>query len=372
MFFRKSIDFFRKLIYNKRKVYSRKLISYESEGCEMSKYKPILGITIGDPAGVGPEIILKSFRKTSLYESCRPIVIGCSEALERAKEAIGEREIQIRSISQPEEAKYETGVIDVIETGDYDLSTLKWGEEQKIAGQISIDAINKSIELGMIGKIDAVTTAPINKRSIKMVGVEHAGHTEIYLDQTKVPYVLTMFDCFKMKVFHLSRHLSLRNAIDYVTTENVLNEIIRIDKELNDIGLSNSLIAVAGLNPHSGEDGLFGDEEIREIIPAIEEARSKGFNVVGPIPPDTLFARGKTGEFDAILALYHDQGHIPCKTLDLERTVSVTLGLPFIRCTVDHGTAFDIAGKGIATNLSMMSAINVTLKYAVAQLENKK
>ena len=214
-----------------------------------------------------------------------------------------------------------------------------------------------------------MTTAPINKKSIKLVGIKQEGHTEIYRDKTNAEYVLTMFDCFKMRVFHLSRHMSLINAVQYATKEHILNELKRIDTELNKLGLKNPLIAVAGINPHCGEGGLFGDEEQKEVIPAIEEAKKDGINAVGPIPPDTLFARGKNGEFDAILAMYHDQGHMPCKTLDLERTVSVTLGLPILRCSVDHGTAFDIAGKGIATNVSMTAAIRSTVRHAKALLK---
>jgi len=239
-----------------------------------------------------------------------------------------------------------------------------------LAGRIAIDAIDKSIELGLTGELDAVTTAPINKVAIKMVGVKQAGHTEIYMDKTRTPYVLTMFDCSKMRVFHLSRHISLLQAVKYANKENVLNEIYRIDKELRRLGLESPVIAVAGINPHCGEGGLFGDEEVKEITPAIEEAKKNGVNTIGPVPPDTLFARGKTGEFDGILAMYHDQGHMPCKTLDLEGTVSVTLGLPFLRCSVDHGTAFDIAGKGIATNVSMVAALESTIRHAVALQNN--
>lgn len=335
-------------------------------------YKPIIGITIGDPSGIGPEIIVKALKEPGIYDICRPLVIGSRNVLERAAAAIGEESLKIRETETPGEAAYEPGVIQVYPVGVYDLSTLEWGKEQALAGQIAIDAVNKSIELGLAGKIDAVTTAPINKVAIKMVGVKQEGHTEIYLDGTKAPYVLTMFDCFQMRVFHLSRHMSLKNAIAYVTTEHVLDDLVRIDKELKRIGLENPLIAVAGLNPHCGEGGLFGDEEIKEIIPAIEAAREKGIHATGPIPPDTLFSRGKKGEFDAILALYHDQGHMPCKTLDLERSVSVTLGLPFIRCSVDHGTAFDIAGKGIAANTSMAAAIRATVKYALALRAQKQ
>lgn len=334
------------------------------------KYKPIIGITIGDPSGIGPEIIIKALETKMIYEDCRPVVIGAVNVLERAARAIG-KEIKTQVITEPADAEYTLGVINVIESGKYDISTLEWGKEQKLGGQIAIDSVNKSIELGMSGKIDAVTTAPINKVAIKMIGVEQAGHTEIYLDGTGADYVLTMFDCFNMRVFHLSRHISLKNAIEYATKEHVLNDVRRIDFQLKKIGLENPKIAVAGINPHCGEGGLFGDEEIREINPAVEAAQKEGINAVGPIPPDTLFSRGKNGEFDAILAMYHDQGHMPCKTLDLERSVSMTLGLPFIRGSVDHGTAFDIAGKGIATNTSMVAAIETTIRYAAAMHNNK-
>ena len=331
------------------------------------KYKPLIGITIGDPAGIGPEIILKALNESKLYEECRPFVIGSKKILERAAvEALHMDHLKTRKITVPKEAEYEYGTINIVETGDYDIEKLEWGKEQALAGQIAMDAIDKSIEMGMKGEIDAVTTAPINKRAIKMIGVQQAGHTEIYLDKTGADYVLTMFDCLGMRVFHLSRHMSLRNAIDYATKEHVLADLKRIDYQLKKLGISNPKIAVAGINPHGGEGGLFGNEEIEEINPAIEAARAEGINAIGPVSPDTLFTRGKHGEFDAILAMYHDQGHMPCKTLDLERSVSVTLGLPFIRCSVDHGTAFDIAGKGIATNLSMVTAIEVTIKYAKA------
>ncbi|MCD8084307.1 MAG: 4-hydroxythreonine-4-phosphate dehydrogenase PdxA [Clostridiales bacterium] len=333
-------------------------------------YKPIIAITIGDPSGIGPEIVIKALKEKHIYEDCRPFVIGSTAVLQRAAKAIGE-EIKTASISTPSAADYEFGIINVVETGVYDIEGLEWGKEQKLAGQIAIDAVNKSIAMGMGKEIDAVTTAPINKVAIKMIGVKQAGHTEIYQDGTHADYVLTMFDCLGMRVFHLSRHMSLRNAIDYATKEHVYHDILRIHEQLEKLGLSNPKIAVAGINPHSGEGGLFGDEEIREISPAIELAKKDGLNVVGPVPPDTLFSRGKKGEFDAILAMYHDQGHMPCKTLDLERSVSVTLGLPFIRCSVDHGTAFDIAGKGIATNVSMVAAIETTIKYAKAMHDAK-
>lgn len=335
-------------------------------------YKPIVGITIGDPSGIGPEIIIKALQEEEIYQICRPLVIGSVNVLERAAKALGVENLVTEETRNPQEADYKYGVIHVYPAGEYDLTSLGWAKEQALAGQIAMDAIKTSIDLGMKGTIDAVTTAPINKVAIKMVGVKQEGHTEIYRDLTEAPFVLTMFDCFKMRVFHLSRHMSLKNAIAYVTTEHVYNDVVRIHQELERAGVDNPLIAVAGLNPHCGEGGLFGDEEIKEIIPAIEKAKADGIRATGPVSPDTLFARGKAGEFDAILALFHDQGHIPCKTLDLEESVSITLGLPFLRGSVDHGTAFDIAGKGIATNKSMVAAIKSTVKYAKAIHDKKQ
>ena len=337
-----------------------------------TKHRPLLGITIGDPSGIGPEIILKALDEEGIFEICKPVVLGPEEVLTRAGKVIGKESLNIHKIENPKDGIYEKGTIDIIEPGKYDLETLVWGKEQALAGQIAIDSIKLSIKLGMEKKLDAVTTAPINKVAIKMVGVKQEGHTEIYRDLTGAPYVLTMFDCFKMRVFHLSRHMSLMNAIKYVTKEHVYNDIVRINEQLERAGVKKPLIAGAGLNPHCGEGGLFGDEELKEINPAIAKAKEGQINVMGPVSPDTLFARGKAGEFDAILALYHDQGHIPCKTLDLEESVSITLGLPFIRGSVDHGTAFDKAGKGIATNKSMVAAIRSTVKYASAIHENQK
>lgn len=344
-----------------------KILILKSKGVRM--YKPIIGITIGDPSGIGPEIVLKALLSKNIYESCRPVVFGTRQLLERAATAIDQKDVTICEIDDPRHATYSSGVVNVVSCGRYDLTNLCYGQEQALAGQIAMDAIHQSIAFGIDKKIDAVTTAPINKVAIKMVGVQQEGHTEIYRDETQSPYVLTMFDCRGMRVFHLSRHMALRRAIDYATREHIYNDINRIDRELSNIGITHPKIAVAGINPHCGEGGLFGDEEINEIIPAIKQAQFNHINATGPISPDTLFARGLDGEFDAILAMYHDQGHIPCKTIDLEGSVSVTLGLPFIRASVDHGTAFDIAGKGIVTNRSMLTAINVTIKYAKAEYE---
>lgn len=335
-----------------------------------TKYRPVTAITMGDPAGIGPEIVVGAMLDKELHECCKPFVIGSIAIMDRAAKVLG-RELRYNKIEDPEQAKYEYGTIDIMETGDYDTDSIEWGKVQKLAGQMAVDWIMKSIELGMNKKIDAVSTAPIHKEAIKLVGVKEPGHTEIYQHQTNSPYALTMFSCHKLRVFFVSRHMSLVDACHYATKEVVLENVVNIDKELRKIGIENPLIAVAGLNPHNGDHGLFGTEEITDLEPAVKEAQKMGINAVGPCPADSVFHIGKSGKYDAILSLYHDQGHIACKTLDFEKSVTLTFGLPFIRSSVDHGTAFDIAGKGIADEVSLIESTKVVAEYAAKQHESK-
>ena len=244
--------------------------------------------------------------------------------------------MKYNKIEDPSEAKYEFGTVDIIETGDYDTDSIEWGKVQALAGQMAVDWIMKSI---------------------KLIGVKEPGHTEIYQNATHSPYALTMFSCHKLRVFFVSRHMSLVDACHYATKDVILEDVINIDKELRKVGIENPLIAVAGLNPHNGDNGLFGRE---------------GINAIGPCPADSVFHIGKSGKFDAILSLYHYQGHIACKTLDFEKSVTLTFGLPFIRSSVDHGTAFDIAGKGIAGCISMIESTKVVAEYAAKQHEKKE
>lgn len=335
-----------------------------------TKFRPVTAITMGDPAGIGPEIVVGTMLSKEIHECCKPFVIGSIAIMERAAKVLGV-ELKYNKITDPSEAKYEYGVADVLETGDYDTDSLVWGEVQELAGKMSIDWIMKSIELGMAKKVDAVSTAPIHKRAIKLVGIKQPGHTEIYQDETNSPYALTMFSCHKLRVFFVSRHMSVVDACRYATKERVLEDVTNIDKELRKVGIENPLIAVAALNPHGGDNGLFGTEEIDELIPAVKAAQERGINAVGPCPADSVFNIGKSGKYDAILSLYHDQGHIACKTLDFEKSVTLTFGLPFIRSSVDHGTAFDIAGKGIAGCVSMIESTKVVSEYAAKQHEKK-
>lgn len=330
---------------------------------EEKVFKPVTAITMGDPAGIGPEIVVGTMLDPIIHECCKPFVIGSIAILKRAA-AILKKDLNYRSIQDPSEAEYKIGTVDVLETGDYETDAIQWGQVQELAGRMAIDWIMKSIELGLSHKVDAVSTAPIHKRAIKLVGVKQPGHTEIYQDETHSPYALTMFSCHKLRVFFVSRHMSVVDACRYATKDRVLEYVVNIDKELRKVGIQNPLIAVAALNPHGGDNGLFGKEEIEHLIPAVEAAKAMGINAIGPVPADSVFHIGKSGKYDAILSLYHDQGHIACKTLDFEKSVTLTFGLPFIRSSVDHGTAFDIAGKGIAGCISLIESTKMVSEYA--------
>ncbi|YCA42268.1 4-hydroxythreonine-4-phosphate dehydrogenase PdxA [Bacillus sp. JZ8] len=323
---------------------------------------PIVAITIGDPAGIGPEITLDTIVEERVYQECKPFLIGSIDIVKRAMK-VKKCNFEINKINHPSEGKFQYGIIDVLETGSYDFESIEYGKVQKLAGQMSYDYVLKSIELGLNKEIDVVATAPIHKEAIKLANCPQPGHTEIYGELTHSDYALTMFNCRNLKVFFVSRHKALKEACDYATKERVLDSVHQINKELVGIGLKNPKIAVAALNPHASDNGLFGTEEADHLIPAVQTAQEQGINAVGPVPADSVFHLGLQGRYDAILSLYHDQGHIACKTLDFERSITITWGLPFMRSSVDHGTAFDIAGKGIAGSVSMLEATLVAVDY---------
>lgn len=338
----------------------------------MNTLKPIIGITMGDPAGIGPETCVEALTSPEIYASCKPLLIGCEGSLNRAlvQKGLDKLGFSLNVINDPADGRFELGTIDVINVGDYDWASVRFGEVQKLAGQMAYDAILKSIDLALQKKIDIVGTAPIHKEAIKLVGVAQAGHTEIFEDLTNSPYALTMFNCHKLRVFFVSRHISLKNACEYATKERVLDSVKQIHAELSKLGLEQPKIAVAALNPHGSDNGLFGTEERDHLIPAVEAARELGINAIGPVPADSVFYRGKNGMYDGILSLYHDQGHIACKTYDFEKSVTITFGLPFLRSSVDHGTAFDIAGKNIAQSVSLVESTLQSAEYWKMQNNN--
>ena len=325
--------------------------------------RPVIGIPMGDPAGIGSEIVLKALQSKKLYDECKPLVIGSLAALQRIEQVV-KTGCAFHIVKEPADGRYEHGTVDLIDLGNIDANKLQYGVVQADAGRAAYEYISCSSMLAMSGKLAAIATTPINKESIKAAGISQPGHTEILADLTGSYDPLTMFQVRSLRVFFLSRHVSLRKACDMVTKERLSEYIERCCNALTMLGLPAATLAVAGLNPHNGEHGLFGDEEGREVEPAIKEAAAKGIPVVGPVPADSVFHQALHGKYGAVLSLYHDQGHIATKTLDFERTISLTLGMPFLRTSVDHGTAFDIAGKGIAGAVSMEEAISLAAQYA--------
>lgn len=325
--------------------------------------KPMIGIPLGDPCGIGPEIVVKALWDPNIYNVCKPVVIGNSKVISQALDFCG-LTMNINTISSPYEGKYIHGTIDLIDLNNIEIKNLKPGTIQPMSGQAAFDYIKKSVELALEGKIHAIATPPINKEALKAAGVNYIGHTEILAGLTGTIDPLTMFEVRNMRVFFLSRHVSLRKACDMVTKQRVLDYIIRCTEALKRLGITSGTMAVAGLNPHSGEHGLFGNEEMEHVEPAIKEANNLGYKVVGPVGADSVFHLALQGRYNSVLSLYHDQGHIATKTFDFERTIAITNGLPFLRTSVDHGTAFDIAGTGKASAISMVEAILLAAKYA--------
>lgn len=328
----------------------------------MSK-RELIAIPMGDPAGIGPEITAKALANKKIYEMCKPVVIGDAEVFEKAIQIV-EKDLNLNVISKPSEGKYESGTVDLIDLNNINIDELVYGEVQAQCGKAAFEYIKTSVDLAMNDEVKAIATTPINKESLQAANVPYIGHTEMLEDLTNSKDPLTMFQVRGMRIFFLTRHLSLRDAIEQMTKQRVHDYLIRCDEALKRLGVENRKIAVAGLNPHSGENGLFGREEIDEIKPGIDAAVKDGIDAVGPIPADSVFFQALNGKYDAVLSLYHDQGHIAAKMTDFHRTISITNGLPFLRTSVDHGTAFDIAGKNIASSVSMEECIKLAAEYA--------
>jgi len=330
----------------------------------MTQARPLLAVTMGDPAGIGPEIAVRALLSPEVREISRSFLVGDARVFDRALSVCG-LSATLNRIAGPEQLADRAGVIDVLHQQTVDPAVLQMGKVQKLGGEAAYAAIRAAIELAMAGRVAGVATTPINKESLKAASIPFIGHTEMFADQTGAREEMTMFTISGLKIFFLTRHVSLTEACRLVTRDRVLKGIENSMKALRQLGIDAPHLAVAALNPHGGEDGLFGREEIEAIKPAIEAARSQGMHVSGPVPADSVFHMARIGRYDAVLSLYHDQGHIAAKMLDFEKTVSVTLGLPILRTSVDHGTAFDIAGTGKASAVSMIEAIKVAAEYAV-------
>ncbi|MEX3715688.1 4-hydroxythreonine-4-phosphate dehydrogenase PdxA [Cytobacillus horneckiae] len=327
--------------------------------------KPIIGITMGDAAGIGPEIIVKALASKELYENCRPLVIGDSKILQKVLPIV-QSELTVHSINDVDEAKYEYGFIDII---DLNLlpADLPFGEISAAAGDAAYQYLAKAIEYAKDHQIDSICTAPLNKEALHLGGHIYPGHTEILADLTDTEDFSMMLTTPNLRVIHLTTHMGLIEAIESINPERTYTVVKLAHDTLANAGFKQPRIAVCGINPHAGENGLFGNgEEEEKLIPGIEKAKSEGINVTGPLPADTLFFRAGRGDFDIVVACYHDQGHAPIKVMGIEDGVNITVGLKggIIRTSVDHGTAFDIAGKNIAGEKSMIAAINSAIELA--------
>lgn len=341
------------------------------------KSLPILAVTMGDPSGIGPEIALKALSRREVYEKCRPLLVGDAAALRRARAWVGLPELQIHPIDAPSEAAFRAGCVDLLQVP---VGAGAWatGELSAAAGEIGFRCVETAIRLAQAGEVDATVTNPINKQALNLAGHHYSGHTEIYADLTGTKDYTMLLAHDNLRVVHVSTHVSLREACERVKKDRVLKVIEIAHRACVELGIDGPRVGVAGLNPHSGENGLFGSEEREQIMPAIQAARALGIDADGPVPPDTIFSKALGGWYDIVVAMYHDQGHIPLKLLGFRYDreagrwesvagVNITLGLPIIRTSVDHGTAFDLAGTGRASEISLLNAID----YAVALALNK-
>jgi len=314
---------------------------------------PVFLLTMGDPAGIGPEIAVKALCGSAL--PCRVAVVGDLGILQKAADVYGLSPV-FKVIDEPGSADSKS--INVLDTGEISAAQFTPGTPQAVCGQAAYQYIIKAIDLTTEGKAAGVVTNPISKESLKLAGINYPGHTEIFADRTKTEDYSMVFLLDGVSVAHVTTHVSLRQAIELVKKERILKQIRLLHRSLKRLGLDPPKMAVAGLNPHAGENGLFGDEEIREIIPAIEQAKEEGIGATGPLPPDTVFNRAFKGEFNGVVAMLHDHGFVALKSRDFDHGVNITVGLPIIRTSVGHGTAFDKAWKGTASPASLLSAID--------------
>lgn len=340
----------------------------------MSVEKPIIGISMGDPCGIGPEVTLKALAHSEITSRCRPLIVGSADVCCRILTQM-KIPLKVRAVGDVTEARFEQGTVDVLDL-PCDLGKVPFGVVSPEGGEAAFRAVEKVIELAMADQVDATVTGPLNKEAMNLAGFHYSGHTEIYAEKTGTRNYSMMLADGELRVVHVSTHVSLLEACRRVKKDRELAVIRLADRTCRELGIEHPRIGVAGLNPHAGENGLFGREELEEIAPAVEQARAEGIDAEGPLPPDTAFSKANGGLYDIVVAQYHDQGHIPLKVLgfrmnretgkwDSVTGVNITLGLPIIRSAVDHGTAFDQAGKGTASEISMVNALDYGIRLAV-------
>ena len=329
--------------------------------------KPVIAITMGDPAGIGPEVVLKALTEKQIYKISSPIVIGDVSVLEKAKKLVKSK-LNLNAVEDASKSKSRYRTIDVIDMERIKAEDFKWGQMTPLCGKAQIDYVKKAATLAIKREVDAISTAPINKEAMHKAGINYPGHTELLARLTNTRQFAMMLSGEKLRVVLVTRHVALKDVAKEISVSKIFDTIRLVYLSRRMLGFSKIRIAVCGLNPHCGEEGAFGDEEKRKILPAIQKARQMRIPVFGPFPSDTIFNKAVRGDFDVVVCMYHDQGLIPLKLLYFDKGVNVTLGLPIIRTSVDHGTAYDIAGKGIANPESLMEAVKVAVKFA----KNKK
>ena len=322
--------------------------------------KPIIAITMGDACGIGPEVVAKALASDSVFSLCRPVVVGNCWVMEQAVKLTG-LPIKVQEVNSPTQAGGEPDFIDVLDIRNLNPEDVTVGKVSPVCGRAAMEWATKAGELAMAGHVQALATAPVNKEAASLAGYTAIGHMELLQELSGAPEVATMLMSGRLRVVHLTTHRSLRRACDYVTKERIMAKLELTHATFRQWGMPRPRIGVAAINPHGSDGGLLGNEEAQEIGPAVEEAQQRGIQAHGPIPADIVFHQAIEGRYDVVLAMYHDQGHIPVKVYGFEQSISANLGLPFVRTSVDHGTAFDIAGKGVAQHDSMVEAIRVAV-----------
>ena len=335
----------------------------DTKGSVARSWRPRLAITMGDPAGVGPEIIVRALDEPSIARHSQLLVVGDASVMEAAVRCVGSR-VQVRRIRDLAGAKSERGMLNVVDLGNLPWSTFKTGQIDSRAGKASYEYVHVAIDMALAGEVDGIVTAPIHKQAMRLAGYHYPGHTEILAERSGTEHFAMLFVAGSLNVILVTIHCSMREALNSINAELVLEKIGLADQAMRAMGIAKPRIAVAGVNPHAGEGGRFGDEETVVLEPAIGLARAAGIDATGPYPPDTVFYRARRGEFDIVVSMYHDQGLIPVKLNGFAEGVNVTCGLPFVRTSPDHGTAFDIAWRGIADPRSMISAIKLAIRLA--------
>ena len=330
---------------------------------ESDSNRPAIAITMGDPCGIGPEVVVKALADSRIYASCRPLVVGNAYAMEQAAQLTGSS-LSIRRTDDPTGAGENPAVVDVVDIGNLNPEDITVGQLSVACGKAAMEWVSKAGQLAMAGVVDGLATAPLNKEAAAMAGYEAIGHMELLQELSGARTVATMLMAKNLRVVHLSTHRSLRVACDYVKQDRILDYLRLTDRSFRAWGFDNPGIAVAALNPHGSDGGLLGSEEAEEITPAVSAAVAEGINAIGPVPADIIFHQAINDRYDVVLCMYHDQGHIAVKVYGFEESITANLGLPFVRTSVDHGTAFDIAGQNLADPTSMVESIRMAVAFA--------